>query len=91
VHARYLFVYFCTGSLSSGTVEGSVGGNNIINELTNGLLVLAMGLKKLHTTESNLTGNKFCAPYLLKVGAIVARGEPGGLSVRDQRNFAMAR
>ena len=47
-HVRQLFIYFCTRSLSSGTVLRSVGSNNFIDELANGLLVLAVGLEDIH-------------------------------------------
>ena len=47
VYARHLFDYLCTWSLSSGAIDGSIRSDNVVNELTNGLLVLVVGLKAM--------------------------------------------
>ena len=83
VHIRHFFVHLCTGSLSPGAVHGCIGSNNIVYEFPNGLLVLAVGLEAIHGVE-NPSEERSCSPYLLEVGAIVARGEPRRLGVRNQ-------
>jgi hypothetical protein len=44
-YAIFLFTS-ALGPLSSGTVKSGIGSNDIIHELTDGLLVLAVGLKR---------------------------------------------
>ena len=90
MHVRHFLVYFWAGPLSPRTVQGSIWSNNLVHELTHGLLVLPVGLKEAHTIESDPSDGKLCTPYLLKVGAIVAGGEPRRLSVRYQRCIAGA-
>jgi hypothetical protein len=56
VYVRHLFVYLRTGSLSSGTVDGGIGSNKVVNKFAEGLLEIAVGLKEVHTVESNPLG-----------------------------------
>ena len=51
MHVRHLFGHVCAGSLSSRAVQGSIGSNDVIHELTNGLLVLAVGLETMDKGE----------------------------------------
>ena len=84
VYVRHLFVHLCTGSLPSGTVDGGIGSNKVVNKFAEGLLELAVGLNRVHTVESNPSGGKSGAPYLLEVGTVVTRSEPRRFGVRNQ-------
>lgn len=82
-HVRHLFVHLCTRSLSSGAIQSGIGSDNFIDELTHGFLILAMGLEKMYEVKSNPFAHSVVILYLLEVGTVVARCEPGRLSIRN--------
>lgn len=82
-HVRHLFVDLYTGSLSSGTIQSGIGSDDLVNELSDSLLILSVGLEGVYKVRYNPSDRDLVVLYLLEVGAVVTRREPGRLSVRN--------